>query len=86
MLPQSLPPLTRHAARLGHGAVTIAPVMGLPSTSISTEEPIIAVIHQLQWEEAALSRGEEDNMQQPSGWDMTTVVTALSKRVERLQV
>ena len=52
---------------------------------VSIEEPIVAVVCQLWREEAALSRGEEDNVQQPSGRDITTVITALSKRVERLQ-
>ena len=83
---RSSPPLTRRAVRLGHGAVINAPVTGPPAASVSTEEPIVAVIHQLRQEEAALSRGGEGDVQQPSGWDMTTIVTALSKREERLQV
>ena len=62
-----------------------APVMGLPATSASMEEPVVAVVHQLWQGRGALSRGEEDSGQQPSSRDMTTVVTALSKRVERLQ-
>ena len=83
---RSSPPLTRHAARLGHGALTKVPVTGPPATSVSTEEPIIAVIRQLQQEEAALLIDGEGDMPQPSGRDMTTIITALSKRVERLQV
>ena len=49
------------------------------------EEPIVAVVCQLQRGGGALSRGKEDSGQQTPGRDMTTVVTALSKRVERLQ-
>ena len=66
--------------------MTKVPVMGPPATSVSTEEPIIAVICQLRQEEAALSRGGEGDVQQPSGQDMTTIITVLSKRVEILQV
>ena len=62
-----------------------APVTGLPATFVSMEEPIVAVVCQLQREGGVLSRGEEDNGQKPSGQDMTTVITALSKKVERLQ-
>ena len=83
---RSSPPLTRRAACLGHGASAKVPVMGPPATSVSTEEPIVAVIRQLRQEEAALSRDGEGDVPQPSGRDMTTIVTALSKRVERLQV
>ena len=83
---RSSPPLTRRAARLGHSALATVPVMGPPATSVSTEEPIVAVIRQLQQKEAVLSRDGEGDVPQPSGRDMTTIVTALSKRVERLQV
>ena len=83
---RSSPPLTRRAAHLGHVASAKVSVVGLPAASVSTEEPIVAVIRQLQQEEAALSRDGEGDVPQPSGWDMTTIVTALSKRVERLQV
>ena len=82
---RSSPPLTRRAARLGHGALAKVSVVGPPATSVSTEEPIVAVIRQLRQEEAALSRDGEGDVPQPSGRDMTTIVTALSKRVERLQ-
>ena len=59
--------------------------MGPLATSVSMEEPIVAVIHQLQQEEAALSKDGEGDVPQPSGRDVTTIVMALSKRVERLQ-
>ena len=84
--PRSSPSLTRHAVRLGHGAAANAPVAGLPVASVSMEEPIVDIVHQLHREGGILSRGGEDNGQQPLGRDMTTVITALSKRVERLQV
>ena len=78
--------MTRRAARLGHGAVINFPLTGPPAASVSKEEPIVAVIRQLRQEETALSRGGEGDAQQPSGRDMTTIIMALSKRVERLQV
>ena len=62
-----------------------APVTGLPAASVSTEEPIVDIVHQLYREGGVLSRGGEDNGQQPLGRDMTTIITALNKRVERLQ-
>ena len=71
--------------RLGHSAVTNFPGTGPPDTSTSTEEPAAAVVHPLQWGGGALPRGEEDSGQQPSGRDVTTIIIALSKRVERLQ-
>ena len=82
---RSSPPLTRRAARLRHGALAKVPVAGPLATSVSTEKPIIAVIHQLRQEEAALSRDGEGDVPQPSDRDMTTIIMALSKRVERLQ-
>ena len=56
-----------------------------PAASVSMEEPVVDVIRQLRREERALSRDGEDNGQQPPSWDMTTIIMALSKRVERLQ-
>lgn len=65
--------------------MTNALVTEPPATCASTEEPVAAVVCQLRRGGEALPRGEEDSGQQLSGRDMTTVVTALSKRVERLQ-
>ena len=41
---RSSPPLTRRAARLGHGVLAKGLVVGPPATSATTEEPIVAVI------------------------------------------
>ena len=65
--------------------MTNAQVTGLPAASVSMEEPIVDIVLQLHREGGVLSRGREDNGQQPLSRDMTTAITALSKRVERLQ-